>query len=252
VTPARDPAPAGELLVLHWNIHSWRDARGQPNPAAVAALLARHRPDVVSLTEVSEPWAAPSVLPRLARDAGYAWFFTPAVEMGGDATGRDVPARGYGNALLTRLPVLAAQQWRLTWPARVYDGTEPSEARTLALVRVAAGGTAVWAGSTHLPAGREEARAAALRRLTEVTGQLGPPWLICGDFNTRASRWLRRGQPLAVAPRRPPRPTYPARLPVRAIDYGLASPGVRLRARVLHVTGSDHLPVLVRGRIPAA
>jgi endonuclease/exonuclease/phosphatase family metal-dependent hydrolase len=245
VTSARARPPPGGLLFLHWNVHSWRDARGRPNTGAVAALLARHQPDVVSLVEVSEPWAAPASLAGLARRAGYSWFFAPAVE-----PGQDAPARGYGNALLTRLPVLAAQQWRLTWPATVYDGTEPSEARSVALVQVALGGGAVWTGSTHLPASSQPARAAALRRLTEVTGKLDAPWVICGDFNTRPSAWLRRGQPIAVAPRRG-RPTFPARFPVRLLDYAIASPEVSLRARPLRAAGSDHLPVLVRCGLPA-
>jgi endonuclease/exonuclease/phosphatase family metal-dependent hydrolase len=244
VTRASDRAAGGELLFLHWNVHSWRDAKGRPNLDAVTALLARHRPDVVSLVEVNEPWAAPAALPALARQAGYSWLFWPAVELGGD-----VPDRGYGNALLARRPILAAQQWRLTWPATIYDGTEPSEARSVALARVALPGVGVWAGSTHLPATRRDARAAVLR-LTEVTRHLDPPWVICGDFNTRPSAWLKRGQPIVVAPR-PARPTFPARFPVRALDYCIASPGVALRARRLHAAGSDHLPILVRCQVPA-
>ena len=45
-------------------------------------------------------------------------------------------------------------------------------------------------------------------------------------------------------------PTHPARRPIRAIDYGVASAGVHAAARVLRTAGSDHLPVLVTARIP--
>jgi len=119
------------LRILHWNVHSWKDDGGQPSFREIAAFIGGQDPDVVSLVEVSEPWAAPGRLPELARRTGSAWVFSPAVELGGEA-----PERGYGNALLVRPPLLAVQQWTLTWPPRVYDGTEPSEARTVALARV--------------------------------------------------------------------------------------------------------------------
>jgi endonuclease/exonuclease/phosphatase family metal-dependent hydrolase len=172
------------------------------------------------------------------------------VEPGRGEPGGDGPASGYGNALLTRLPVLAVQQWQLTWPPAVYDGTEPSETRSVALAQVGlpAGG-AVWIGSTHLPSRDPQARAAALRRLTTLTGGLEPPWVICGDFNTAPRRWIKRGQPVVVGPS-PARPTYPARFPYRSIDYCIASPGVSVRARPLRTAGSDHLPLLVRCRVP--
>ena len=58
--------------------------------------------------------------------------------------------------------MLAVQQWQLTWPPAVYDGTEPSETRSVVLARVAVGDGAVWVGSTHLPASDRQSRAAAL------------------------------------------------------------------------------------------
>lgn len=136
-----------ELSILHWNVHSWRDEAGRPNHDAVLRLIGQTSPDMVSLVEVSEPWGSPAALRDLARAGGYTWIFFPAMEFG-----RDAPDRGYGNALLTRVPVLAAAQWRLTWPPRLYDGTEPSESRSVILAEVPFGRGTAWIGSTHLPA----------------------------------------------------------------------------------------------------
>jgi endonuclease/exonuclease/phosphatase family metal-dependent hydrolase len=236
----------GRLRILHWNVHSWKDDRGQPSFGEIAAFVAGQDPDVVSLVEVSEPWAAPGRLPELARRGGWAWVFSPAVEPGGDT-----PERGYGNALLVRPALLAVQQWQLTWPPRVYDGTEPSEARTVALARVPLGDGALWVGSTHLPSSRRPARLAALGRLLGLTAKLDEPWLICGDFNEAAAGWpglARRARPYPD----PPQLSHPAAKPVRAIDYCIASPGLAVTARVLPAPGSDHLPVLVRVESPAA
>ena len=225
--------------MLHWNIHSWRDDRKQPNHQAVAELIGRTQPDVVSLTEVSTPWGEPGPVADLAEQTGYRWIFVPALEHRGSPA-----TEGYGNALLTRLPILGVQQWRVHSPDR-FANNEPTEPRTVVLAQVDAGGTPVWVGSTHLPASRADDRAVALRRLSGQLGGLGTPWLVCGDFNTPARTW-RQDLPdgVTVAPRWP-RATFPAHRPVRAIDYGLASPGLRTRGRVLKSKGSDHRAIFV-------
>jgi hypothetical protein len=57
----------GELRVLHWNIHSWRDTGGEPNSEGIVDLIREIRPDAVSLVEVDESWGMPSI-PRLFQD----------------------------------------------------------------------------------------------------------------------------------------------------------------------------------------
>jgi hypothetical protein len=59
------------VRVLHWNIHSWRDAAGAPNHAAVERLISQTAPDAVSLVEVRESWGAPSQLAGLAERLGW-------------------------------------------------------------------------------------------------------------------------------------------------------------------------------------
>jgi endonuclease/exonuclease/phosphatase family metal-dependent hydrolase len=227
-----------ELSILHWNVHSWRDESGQPNHEAVSRLVRQHSPDVVSLVEVNEPWGRPAAVRDLAGLAGYTWIFSPAVEFG-----REAPDRGYGNALLARVPVRAVQQWRLTWPSRLYDGSEPSEPRSVILAEVPFGTGTAWIGSTHLPATDPAARACALGRLTELTAGLGRQWVICGDFNTPAATWAGR----AAWPD-PPQPSFPASDPAVPIDYCVASPGVSVAASILAAAGSDHRPLLARCR----
>jgi endonuclease/exonuclease/phosphatase family metal-dependent hydrolase len=97
---------------------------------------------------------------------------------------------------------------------------------------------------------------ATLSRLLDLTEKLAEPWLICGDFNEVPAGWLgpgRRGpgERVRVYPD-PPQLSHPARFPVRAIDYCIASPGLPVTARVLTAPGSDHLPVVVQVESPAA
>jgi endonuclease/exonuclease/phosphatase family metal-dependent hydrolase len=234
----------GQLRMLHWNIHSWRDASGAPNHAAVAAVIRKTAPDVVSLVEVQESWGIPGRLAGLSEPLGYHWVFVPALEFSGAP-----PTVGYGNALLTTLPITAVQQWEIHSPGR-YDGTEPSEPRTAACARVRVGGALVWVISTHLPASNEDDRERALSRFASLLQKLDGPWLACGDFNTAASTWTGELPDATFCPD-PPRPTFPARWPRRPIDYCLASAGVEAKARVLWASGSDHRAVLVTARIPA-
>ena len=56
----------------------------------------------------------------------------------------------------------------------------------------------------------------------------------------------------AIPPSSAPRLSHPAALPVRAIDYCVASPGLPVTARVLDAPGSDHLPVLAEISGPLA
>jgi endonuclease/exonuclease/phosphatase family metal-dependent hydrolase len=232
--------------MLHWNIHSWKDDRGAPNQAAVEGLIRDLRPDAVSLTEVSTAWGQTGPLSEISERLGYRWVFVPALEYRGSPA-----TEGYGNALLTRLPILGVQQWRVHSPER-YVNTEPTEPRTVALARLDVAGTPVWVGSTHLPASRDDERATALARLGTLLKQLGTPWLVCGDFNTRVSTWrddLPAG--VTVVPRWR-RATFPGRHPVRAIDYGLASAGLQTRGRVLRAGGSDHRAIFVTATLGGA
>jgi endonuclease/exonuclease/phosphatase family metal-dependent hydrolase len=184
----------------------------------------------------------PSCLKELASRSGHSWIFSPTFEFGHDES-----AGGFGNALLTRIPIVALQQWQLLPPAKPYDGTEASEPRSATLIKLRFGSESFWVGSTHLPRGDSDARAHALRRLTAITQKLDGCWVICGDFNAPPSTWLDNEHSLVVCPD-PAQPTYPASQPIEAIDYCIASHGVSLEAKVLPVAGSDHLPLVILSR----
>jgi endonuclease/exonuclease/phosphatase family metal-dependent hydrolase len=151
-------SPAPDSASCSWNVHGWRDAAGRPNVQAVAELIRATRPDAVTLVEVDEPWGLPSCLGRVARECGYSWAFAPSFEYGDEDRGG-----GFGNALLARVPVTAVQQWRLYAPPGGYDGSEPSEPRSVILARLGLNGTSVWLGGTHFPRADAAARQFAAR-----------------------------------------------------------------------------------------
>jgi endonuclease/exonuclease/phosphatase family metal-dependent hydrolase len=221
------------VRILHWNIHSWKDAAGAPNAHLVTALIRDTAPDVVSLVEVKEPWGAPEALAEVAGECGYSWTFVPCIEYGADPS-----LRSYGNALLCRLPISAVQQVSVYRPERPYDGSEQSETRSLVLARVGSW----WVGGTHFPASEHASRKIAAQALHQLTLRLSTPWVICGDFNAPADDLFGKYSGISASPGLA---SFPARRPRKAIDYCLSSPEVAVTASVLDVAGSDHLPLLV-------
>ncbi len=224
--------------MLHWNIHGWRDAAGQPNPEAVITLIKDTDPHAVSLVEVDEPWGLPSALSEVAGRCGYAWAFVPSFEYGEDAG-----AGGFGNALLARTPVTSVQQWRLFTPPGGYDGSEPSEPRSVILAKLLPDSGPFWLGSTHFPRNDPDTRQEAARRLRQLVTHLDDPWLICGDFNSPPASCFGEHDTVLISPDTV-QPTYPASAPAETIDYCIAAPGVKATTTVLQAPGSDHLPLL--------
>jgi endonuclease/exonuclease/phosphatase family metal-dependent hydrolase len=55
----QDQQQDDQLRVLHWNIHSWRDASGASNLEAIADLVSEINPHVVSLVEVTSRGECP-------------------------------------------------------------------------------------------------------------------------------------------------------------------------------------------------
>jgi endonuclease/exonuclease/phosphatase family metal-dependent hydrolase len=210
----------------------WMDADGRDNYERVVSLIRSQSPDVVSLVEVDERWEA-SRLKAMADELDLAWMFVPALEYQGSG--------GFGNALLSRLPIRAVSQWGLLSP-RIYDGTEPSEQRVVALAQVLVEGQRVWIGSTHLPRSNQESRREASDCLLRALPNLESPWVLAGDFNQPKDSWL---PPDVIAAPDPPRPTYKVPNLSESIDYFLAKK-LALEACVLDSNASDHLPVIAR------
>lgn len=229
------------MRLLHLNVHSWLGPTDEANDRAVGDLVREQEADAVSLVEVDERWGLPARLASLADRLGYVWYFAPAFAFGG----QEAPGGEFGNAILSRSPLLTCTSVQLTWPAQVYDGNETSEPRVLALARLhRAEGADLWFGSTHLPKGDGQARSRALARLLGLLPQLGATWAICGDFNGSSS-----SLPLPAGVRAVPDsiPSYPADEPAEAIDYCLLPTELAdgSTGRILPTVASDHLALSV-------
>ena len=174
---------------------------------------------------------------------------------------RDRPAgsgrepRQYGNALLSRLPILISDIHRLPGA-----GEPRSALRTM----VELDGGALWVTATHLSGGNAERRAAQVAALADLHTDGMETGVIVGDFNgepeapefdvlrqrfTDAWQLARAREDQAGWRfwRGADGDTFPAHSPRKRIDHVWVSEGVAVAGA--HVGGdegaSDHLPLVV-------
>lgn len=159
-----------ELKLVTFNIWHNQGDWAARLPLLVAAIRAAN-PDVIGLQEVLEDAAVglPNQAATLA-DALGAW------EMTFCSTDPDDAPRRYGNAILSRLPILE-QDWKKLEPLDDY--------RTALRVRVPLGGRPVDIVNTHL-AWQADAAPVRARQIADLMAWLAQdrsPLIIMGDFN---------------------------------------------------------------------
>jgi endonuclease/exonuclease/phosphatase family metal-dependent hydrolase len=222
------------LVVASYNIHGCVGSDGKRDVARVAGVIESLKADVIALQEVD--WQSPGkgkppqkdVLSRLA-DMHVIAAPTFAREHG-----------HYGNALLTRLPVLAERRLDLTCPGR--------EPRGALDVDLDAGSVRLRVVATHLGLLPGERRQQVKRILETVAADEDAITVLLGDIN----EWLMLGRPVRWLHARfghcRSRATFPARFPLLALDRIWVHPSSAIVHFDAHDTrgarvASDHLPV---------
>jgi len=221
----------------------------------LAKLLASADADVICLQEVDRYFGDRSedvdqaLLLSRALDMQLAWG--PAIDE--PRTGQE--PRQYGNALLSRLPLLISDVHPLP------GGGEPRSAlRTM----IELDGGTLWVTATHLTTRSPEERAAQVATLAGLHTDSMEAGVLVGDFNARpeapelASLRDRFGDAWELARDRDDQAgwrfwqreeglTHPAGSPDRRIDQVWVSTDVEVAsANVLDAGGaSDHLPLVV-------
>ena len=174
VPPAETSGTADNpmLAVVTLNLYHDKDDWPQRRKQIVEALEAL-QPDVIALQEVLQHETLPNQAQWLAEALGYQWYFI--------SVDPEDKARRYGNALLTRHPVLARGQQRL----------QPMEdSRSAGFVRIKLQGQPVNVYVTHLHH-TPEGKALRTQQVDDLMAFLhstreGMPSVVTGDFNTAA------------------------------------------------------------------
>ncbi|MES2538838.1 MAG: endonuclease/exonuclease/phosphatase family protein [Pseudomonadota bacterium] len=220
------------LTIATYNIHGAVGSDGLFAPERIAGVLHEIQADIVALQEVPLGGAHVQNVPALLeRSTGLVAVEGFTYSVGG---------RRYGNAVLSRYPVLATRAINISYGDREPRGALDAD--------IYCHGHPLRVIATHLglrPAERRD----QIRRLLQVFDTDQMPVILLGDVNEwfvwgRPLRWLISHFQAVPAPA-----TFPSRWPLFALDRIWIRPRERLVHVEAHATplariASDHLPLV--------
>jgi len=231
---------SGRLRVLSYNIHHAAGMDGKVNIERIARVIRSAKPDIVALQEVDRRVPRSGKVDQLAKLeelTGMSGLFSKSIPLGGGA---------YGNAMLTRLPVIKHETLAL-------PGQEPRSALIATLrLRKADPASEFVFFATHFSSYRATNRVEAAAKISAwiKTHKIGAA-LLAGDLNARPTSetmqvmfrdWTDSSADME-------RPTVPVGKPEAQIDYVLCRPAAGWKVVSVNVldeaTASDHRPILV-------
>lgn len=220
------------VMVATWNIHGAVGHDGCFDPARIAGVLQELNADIVALQEVplgGQNW--PNVLHGLESALGQVGVAGPTVNISG---------RLFGNAILSRYPILNTRRIDISFGSREPRGALDAD--------IYCHGYRLRVVATHLGL-RAAERNAQVQRLLQNFDTAAMPVMLMGDVN----EWFVWGKPLRHLISHfqsvPAPATFPSIFPLFALDRIWIRPRHRLvRVRVhrssLARKASDHLPLL--------
>lgn len=242
--PFTPKPPVAVVKVMTYNIHTCNppskpaDYRDIP---AIANAINLQQPDLVALQEVDvhtkRSGSGVDQAKEIARLTGMHYFFTKAIDYDGGQ---------FGDAVLSRLPILDSVRYQLPVTAR-YGG----ETRSIAMIVVEKEGHKFQFASTHLDhTTPDDNRILQATELVKIINNLSYPLIIAGDLNA-----LPTSQPLVILKEQltwgcagPCPVTFPQDKPVSTIDYILFKPfdrfNIKYYTTVNETYASDHRPLI--------
>jgi endonuclease/exonuclease/phosphatase family metal-dependent hydrolase len=230
---------------MTFNIHHGEGIDGRLDIERIAKVIADAKADIVGLQEVDrgvERTKSRDILKELAALTGLQYAFGRNIDLqGGD----------YGNALLTRFPIVSEGN-RLLEP--VGGGEQRGVLQTVLDVH----GTRVLVLTTHFDHRRDSAqRPRSAEEMRDMVAQWGDgPAVLLGDFNdvpgsqahetltkVATDAWTVVGKDEGY--------TIPVETPRRRIDWILLRGLTAVEGQVIRTDSSDHLPVLVAATVDA-
>ena len=169
------PREDGSLRIVLANVHYGYDVQGRQRALDVGDLLADLGADIIALNEVDRGWfitGNPDLLSTYRLATGLTPVFAPATD------------EVWGNAVLTRLPVLEVQRTRLP------RGRDPLTRSALTVVLELPDGSPLGVVVTHLSNidRQGETRLPQAQALAAIVARLrerGIPAVVAGDLNAR-------------------------------------------------------------------
>ncbi|MEU5718306.1 endonuclease/exonuclease/phosphatase family protein [Streptomyces sp. NPDC020403] len=249
---AADRAHGVPLRVATYNIHAGAGMDGVFDLDRQTDQLWALDADVIGLQEVDAHWGTRSewrdLAGELAQRLDMRVSFAPIYSLDPPAPGG--PRREYGVALLSRYPVVSAENHEITRLSTQDQNPVPAPAPGFAEVVLRVKGLPLHVYVTHLDYRPDPSvRAAQVADTRRIMGEDRGRKILLGDFNAEpdAPELAPLWRELTDAD--PEAPTFPALDPVKRIDFVAVSkdgPGsVRVHAAAVTETlASDHRPVV--------
>jgi endonuclease/exonuclease/phosphatase family metal-dependent hydrolase len=231
---------SGRLRVLSYNIHHAAGMDGKVDMERIARVIRSANPDIVALQEVDRGVSRSGKVDQLAKLeelTGMSGLFSKSISFGGGA---------YGNAVLTRLPVMKHET--LALPG--------GEARSVLIAtlrtRKADPASEFVFFATHFAFSQEKNRVKAAAKISAYlkTHKIGAA-LLAGDLNARPASETMRAvfRDWTDSSAKAEHPTVPVGEPKGQIDYVLYRPAAGWKVVSVKVldeaVASDHRPILV-------
>lgn len=222
------------IALASYNVHSCVGMDRRRKPARIADVIREMNVDVIALQEVDNQ-------PGDDVESMQLEYLADVLEMAAIPGLRMIRQTGeYGNAILTRFPILAVRRHDLSFPL--------CEPRGAIDVHLDVNGCSVRVIAAHLGLRRSERRFQWHRVLEAVATESEMPTVVLGDMN----EWYRGAKTLKEAHRvfgEPPAPpAFPSFFPLLALTRIWVRPpeaivGVEVHRSDLAKVASDHLPV---------
>ena len=240
-----------ELTLASYNIHSGIGTDGRFDLHRVGEVLREINADVIALQEVGDFRGATSREDQpehLAELLGLHMAFGPNVVRNG---------RRYGNAILSRLPILNSKNYDLSVQRREPRGAlrcdlDLGENKQLHVF-------CLHLGLSMSERRTQESLLLSADILRDAVRK--DPVVVCGDFNYWGNgsvpSLVRQAIHDAALELHAPARTYPSRLPLLRLDRIFVDSGVKPLAvhphrTALSAVASDHLPLVMRFEAPIA
>jgi len=235
-------ADASNLRVLCYNIHYGQGVDGEYNLERLAAVINKAKPDIVALQEVDvgvKRSGRVHEAQKLAELTNMSVRFGPTQHYEGGL---------FGNAVLTRLPILDVAIHPLPYTESTPERTTYPRGAIVALLR-GPNGKPLRFISTHFQHNVPEDRLAEAKAINELFADESTPTILAGDMNATPNsepvqellkQWINAIDEQST-------PSAPAPKPTSRIDYIFSRPKSAFRLQQTEVIAesiaSDHRPV---------
>ncbi|HLR03567.1 MAG TPA: endonuclease/exonuclease/phosphatase family protein [Virgibacillus sp.] len=238
-----------QIKVGTYNIQAGMDNDGEYNLNSTAEVIRESGADIIGLNEVDVHWGERSdfanTVKELADELDMEYFFAPIYDM--DPLNPGEPNRQYGVAVLSKYPIIHAENREITRLSTQDPDPSPKPTPGFLQAQIHVGGEEVWFYATHLSL-ELDIREIEVHEMIDIISEHDHS-ILTGDMNANPDApdlepLFSTFQDAWEATNDGPGYTFPADDPIKRIDDIFLTPGVQIdSAEVIDTLASDHLPV---------